>query len=338
MTVESPHGRLSPRRRAALLLYALDRELAAQVLRHLSETELGVLTRELVQLERLPAAEREVLLTQLYEDLVNEPFLIQDRDFVREILGLALGAQRAHELLSRVTMGEWERPFDFLRNLNPAQAAETLSAEHPQTIALALAHLPPETTVRILRHFDEDRRAEIVERMARMNRTVPEAIRKTVEQALRQRATQAVGAGPVIGGIDYVVKILTAMDVSTERKVLRTLEESDPELAQEIRQKMFVFEDLVLLDDRAIQRLLREVKMRDLALALKGASEGVRAKIFRNMSSRGAQALREEMEILGPQRLRVVEEAQQRIVNIVRQLEAAQQITIPRGQEEPFVS
>ncbi len=328
--------RLSGRRKAAVLLIALGQELAAQVLRHLSESEIEALTQEILRVERLPGEVRQAILEQCYEELLSRASLSPGgSQFARDLLARSLGSQRAQEVLERLQAGS-NQPFGFLRRVDPAQLVAFLEGEHPQTIALVLAHLPPAQAGQILAGLGPELQVEVATRLALLQRTAPEVTRE-VEAVLKKKLAAVATTSRTLGGVEFLVKVLGAVDARSERTILESIEHQDPELAAEIRQRMFVFEDLVLLDDRAIQRVLREVNQRDLALALKGASEEVRAKILKNMSSRAAQALQEEMALLGPQRLRVVEEAQQRIVAVVRALAEAEEIVISRGREDILI-
>jgi len=212
-----------------------------------------------------------------------------------------------------------------------------IQGEHPQTIALILAYLSPEQAASVLSGLPPELQVDVARRLATMDRTSPDVIRE-VERVLERKLSTFVSQDfTMVGGIDALVEILNRSDRGTEKNILEALEEQDPELAEEVKRKLFVFEDVVLLDDRALQRVLREVDMKDLALALKGASEEVREKFFKNMSKRAAQMLKEDMEYMGPVRVRDVEDAQQRIVNIIRQLEEAGEIVIARGGEEELI-
>src|SRR5699024_1131208 len=223
------------------------------------------------------------------------------------------------------------RPFDFARNADPNQVLNFIQSEHPQTIALVLSYLDPEQSGQILSELPQDMQAEVAKRIAMMNSTSPEIISQ-VEQVLERNISSSLTEDYTqTGGIEAVVEVLNSVDRSTERTILDSLEIQDPELAEEIKKRMFVFEDIVILDNRAIQRVIREVENEDLKLSLKVASDEVKDVIFKNMSQRMAETFAEEMEFMGPVRLRDVEEAQTRIVSSIRRLEETGEIIIARG-------
>ncbi|HBQ24750.1 MAG TPA: flagellar motor switch protein FliG, partial [Syntrophomonas sp.] len=235
------------------------------------------------------------------------------------------------EIIGRISASLQVRPFDFMRQTEPAQLLNFIQSEHPQTIALILAYLEPEKSSSILSALPPDRQAEVAKRIAIMDTTSPEIIKeveRVLERKLSSIAPQELTAA---GGIKSVVEIINRVDRGTEKTIMEAMEVQDPELAEEIKKLMFVFEDIVMIDDRSVQRVLREVESQDLALALKGSSDEVTQKIFNNMSSRAADMLKEDIEFMGPVRLRDVEEAQQRIVNIIRRLEETGEIVIARG-------
>jgi flagellar motor switch protein FliG len=228
--------------------------------------------------------------------------------------------------------------FVFAREAEPAQLAQFIGNEHPQTIALILSHLPPEQAAQTLVNIQPSEvRTEVAVRIAKMDRTPPEVVEQ-VEEVLRKKFSSVVSRDfTSAGGTQFLVNVLTSVDRGTEKSILDHLDASNAELAEEVRKLMFVFEDLAKLDNRSIQRLLRDVDNKDLVLAMRGVSAELQEKIYRNLSTRAAQALREEMEVTGPVRLRQVEEAQQRIVAIVRRLEAAEEIVLQRSGEDVLV-
>ncbi len=329
---------ISGRRKAAALLISLGSELAAQVCKAMREDEVEQLTREIVRMERLPAEMKEAIMQQVYEDAMARQFITAGgSDYARDLLARTLGTQKAGELLTRATTARRDQPFGFMAEIEPAQLASVLEAEHPQTIALILSNLPHELSGRILTSLDFELQADVSSRIAVMNRTSPEMV-KEVETVLKKRlATLQTQGFRTAGGVDFLVRVLNSMDTRSERAILESIEHSDPELAAEIRKNMFVFEDLSMLDDRSLQRLMRDVNTKDLSMALRGASEDLKNRIFKNMSTRAAQALRDDMAVSGPVRLRLVEEAQTRIINTVRALQEAEEITISRGREDVMV-
>jgi flagellar motor switch protein FliG len=329
---------ITGRRKAAALLISLGAELAAQVLKTMREDEVELLTREIVRMERLPAEMKDAIMQQVYEDAMARQFITAGgSDYARELLSRSLGTQKAGELLTRATTARRDQPFSFLAEIEPSQLASVLGNEHPQTIALVLSNLPQDLAGRILMALDFEMQSDVSSRIALMQRVSPEMV-KEIEGVLKKSlATLQTQGFRTAGGVDFLVKVLNSMDTRSERAILESIEHNDPELAAEIRKNMFVFEDLTTLDDRSMQRLLRDVNTKDVSMALRGASEDLKNRIFKNMSTRAAQALRDDMAAGGPVRLRLVEEAQQRIINTVRTLQEAEEIVISRGREDVMV-
>jgi flagellar motor switch protein FliG len=320
--------------KAAALLVALGPDLSAKVLQHLREHEIEALTVKVASMERLTDEEVNAVIHEAHELALAHRYVATGGvDYARELLAKALGPERAMALLERVVTMHPPAPFEFLRKSDPRQMAMFLQNEHPQTIALILSHLPPVQAAAVLTNLGEDLQAEVARRIAKMDRTPPEIINR-VEEIMRRRLSSLITQDTrSVGGTSHLVAILSTVDRSTEKHILERLTETDPELAEEVRKLMFTFDDLILLDDRSLQRVLREVDMRDLAMALKAARDDLKERIFSNMSARAAELLREEISYLGPVRIRAVEEAQQRIVSIVRRLEEAEEIVIARGEE-----
>ena len=320
--------------KAAALLVALGPDLSAKVLQHLREHEIEALTVKVASMERLTDEEVNAVIHEAHELALAHRYVATGGvDYARELLAKALGPERAMTLLERVVTMHPPAPFEFLRKSDPRQMAMFLQNEHPQTIALILSHLPPVQAAAVLTNLGEDLQAEVARRIATMDRTPPEIINR-VEEIMRRRLSSLITQDTrSVGGTSHLVAILSTVDRSTEKHILERLTETDPELAEEVRKLMFTFDDLILLDDRSLQRVLREVDMRDLAMALKAARDDLKEHIFSNMSARAAELLREEISYLGPVRIRAVEEAQQRIVSIVRRLEEAEEIVIARGEE-----
>jgi len=326
---------ITGRQKAAMLLVSLGPDLAASVLRHLGEEEIEALTFEIANLPQVTAQEREEVVQECYQmALAREYVSLGGLQYARELLERSVGPQRAAEILERLTTSLQISPFDAFRRMDPAQLASLLQQEHPQTIALVVAYLKPAQAAAVLASLPRELQVEVAMRVAVMDRTTPETIRE-VEAALESKLvnlpTQEFTA---VGGVQALVSIINESDRATERVILEALEERDPDLASQVKKLMFVFEDLLSLDDRSVQLVLRNVDSKDLAMALKGASEELREKIFRNMSQRAAEALREDLQLMGPVRRRDVEEAQGRIVGVVRQLEESGQIVIARGGQE----
>ncbi|ADG82394.1 flagellar motor switch protein FliG [Thermincola potens] len=323
---------LTGKQKAAILLISLGPEISAQIFKHLRDEDIEQLTLEIANIRKVPTEVKEEIINEFHELLVAKEYIASGGiDYAKEVLEKALGNQKALEIINRLTATLQVKPFDFVRKTDPSQLLNFIQSENPQTIALIIAYLEPEQAAAILGALPAERQADVARRIAIMDRTSPEIIRE-IERVLERKLSSVVSEDfTSAGGVQNVVDILNRVDRTTEKTIMESLEIQDPELAEEIKKRMFVFEDIVQLDDRAIQQVLREVDSKDLALALKGSSEEVAAKVSRNMSKRAADMLREDMEYMGPVRLRDVEEAQQRIVNVIRKLEEAGEIVIARG-------
>ena len=328
------YNKLSGKQKAAILLVALGPDVSATVFKHLNDEEIEELTLEIANMRAVEKEVKDMVLEEFYElcqahDYINQGGI----EYAREVLEKAVGKERANSILERLTATLQVRPFDAIRRTDPAQLMNFIQGEHPQTIAMIMAYLQPEQAAKVLSYLSPDVQADVSNRIALMDRTSPDIV-KEVETVLERKMSAIVSNEyATAGGIQSIVNILNFADRGTEKNILDRLEEKDPELAEEIRKRMFVFEDIILLSDRAVQVVLRQVDTHDIALALKTASEDVTDKIFRNMSKRAAQMLKEDMEYMGPVRLREVEDAQQRIVNVIRQLEDSGEIIIARGGE-----
>ncbi len=329
---------LSGRQKAAMLLVSLGPEAAANVLRHLGDEEIEALTFEIANLQRVGPEEQEGVIQECYQlALARDYISVGGLQYARELLERSLGPQRAAKILERLTSSLQITPFDAFRRMDPAQLASLLQQEHPQTIALVVAYLKPAQAAAVLACLPRELQVEVAQRIAVMDRTTPETIQE-VEAALESKLTSLpTQEFTAVGGVQALVSIINQSDRATERTILEALEERDPELTAQVKKLMFVFEDLLSLDDRSIQIVLRNVDGKDLALALKGASDELREKIFRNMSQRAAEALREDLQLMGPVRRRDVEEAQGRIVSVVRQLEESGAIVLARGGQEEIL-
>ncbi|MGJ3203507.1 flagellar motor switch protein FliG [Geobacillus thermoleovorans] len=325
-------GGLSGRQKAAILLISLGPDVSASVYKHLSEEEIEKLTLEISNVRQVTAEQKEEVLEEFRQLALAQDYIAQGGiAYAKEVLEKALGPDKAMQIINRLTSTLMVRPFDFARKADPMQLLNFIQNEHPQTIALILSYLEPAQAGQILSALPQEMQADVARRIALMDSTSPEIINE-VEQILERRLSATVVQDYTqAGGIEAVVEVLNQVDRSTERTILDALEIQDPELAEEIKKRMFVFEDIVTLDHRAIQRVIREVDNNDLMLALKVASDEVKNIIFRNMSTRMAETFKEEMEYMGPVRLRDVEEAQSRIVAVIRRLEEAGEIVIARG-------
>ena len=318
--------------KAAALLVSLGTEHAAQVFQHLREEEIERLSLEMAQLDSVPPDATESIYTEVLETARTLGFYSEGGvDFAREVLEASVGSERAAEIIGRLAAIIEMRPFEFLRRTPPDQIATFLQTESPQTIALVIANLHTTLAAQVLSQLPPEQQAHTAVRIATMNETSPEVI-KDVEAVLRQKLSSVISQEyAASGGVKPLADILNSADRSTERNVLDQLSDLDGELAEEVRSLLFVFDDIVKIDDRGLQLVLKEVDQKDLALALRGVSDDVKEKVLGNMSQRGAEMLLEELEIQPPQRRSVVEEAQGRIVASIRRLEEAGALTISRG-------
>jgi len=329
---------VSNREKIAVLMVALGNDIAAEVYKKLDDTAIELITLEVANLRKVTPELKLEVLKEAQEILMAREFMARGGvDYARDVLERALGPERAQNLLARITASLQVRPFDFMRHTDPQQVLGFIQGEHPQTIALILSYLEAPQAAMILSGLPALMQAEVAKRIARMDRITPEVLRE-VERVLERKLSTVMGQDfTVAGGIDAVVAIVNSADRATERNIMEHLEENDPELAEEIKKRLFVFEDIIRLDDRSLQRVLREVDMKELGLALKGATEDLRAKFFKNMSKRAAEMLQEDMDYMGPVRVKDVEESQQKVVNIVRGLEEQGEIVIASGGEDELV-
>jgi flagellar motor switch protein FliG len=331
---------MSGRQKAAVLVLQLGREESARVLGQLSELELEELSTEIARMGNVPSEVSAAVLGEFAGVLTNGAATTRGGlDLARELLLSTVGEKRAGEMLERLSQSFVELPFAFMQNLDSRQITSFIADEHPQTIALVLAHLPAGLASNVLAGLGRELQASVAHRIAVMDRTSPDLIRQ-VESSLERRLSSLGVASDLsaVGGVRPLVEIINRADRGTEKLLLEGLDLLDPVLAEQVRSQMFMFEDLASLDDRAIQLVLRQVQANDLAIALKGVPESVRAKIVQNMSERAALNLAEEIDVLGPVRVHLVEEAQAGIVRIIRQLEESGQIVVGRGDEDAFVA
>ncbi len=331
MATASKKG-LNGKQKAASFLIFLGPEKSAEIFKHLNEEEIEQITLEIANVRQVPTERMDEIFREFFEMCLASKFIGQGGiSYARDVLERAYGQEKTAEIIGRISASLQVRPFDFMRKTEPAQLLNFIQAEHPQTIALILAYLEADKASVILSALPPERQAEVAKRIAIMDTTSPEVI-KEVERVLERKLSSiAPQELSTAGGVKSVVEIINWVDRGTEKTIMEALEVQDPELAEEIKKLMFVFEDVVMIDDRSVQRVLREVESQDLALALKGASNEVSQKIFSNMSTRASDMLKEDIEFMGPVRLRDVEEAQQRIVNIIRRLEETGEIVVARG-------
>ncbi|MCU0306372.1 MAG: flagellar motor switch protein FliG [Thermoleophilia bacterium] len=332
-------SKLTGRRKAAILLVSLGPDASASVFQHLRQEEIDELTLEIASVQHVPPDSREEVLQEFYETASAQQFISEGGlEYARSVLERALGSSKAEEVMARLSGSIRVSPFEFLRRTDAAQIVNVVANEHPQTVALILAYLPPQLAAQVMSAFPPEQQSEVAMRLAVMDRTAPEVIRE-IERVLEKRLSSVLNQDfTSAGGIKALVDVLNSVDRSTERRILESLDEQNPELAEEVRNLMFLFEDIVTLDDRSVQLVLREVDNRQLALALKRSDDDVKEKIFHNMSERAEANVREELEYMGPVRNRQIEEAQQAIVSIIRKLEEAGQIVISRGGEDELVT
>lgn len=318
--------------KSAILLIALGPEKSSKIFKHLKEDEIETLTLEIANTSSVSPQVKEEILSEFYEVCIAQQYIAEGGiSYAKELLEKALGEERARDVIGKLTASLQVRPFEFIRKTDPGQLLNFIQDEHPQTIALILSYLPAGQAAQVVSALSPEKQADVAKRIATMDRTSPDVI-KEVESVLEKKLASLVNQDyTIIGGTDAIVEILNAVDRGTERHILETLEIEEPELADEIRRKLFVFEDIISLEPKAIQRVLRDVENSDLAIALKNTSEEVQNVIFSNLSSRLSAMIKEDMEFMGPVRLKDVEEAQQKIVNIVRKLEDSAEIVVSRG-------
>ena len=323
---------MSGKQKAALLLISLGPEVAAAVYQNLNEEEVERLTLEISSVKKVESSVKEDIIEEFHNIAIAQDYISQGGiGYAKTVLEKALGKDHAQAIINRLTSSLQVKPFDFARRADPSQLFNFIQNEHPQTIALILSYLEAEQAGIILSSLPQEVQADIARRIAKMDSTSPEVISE-IEAVLERKLSSTVTQDfSETGGVGTVVEVLNGVDRSTEKTILDALEIQDPELAEEIRKRMFVFEDIVTLDNRSIQRIIRDCENEDLILSLKVSSEEVQEILFTNMSQRMAESFREEIEIMGPVRLRDVEEAQSRIVAIIRRLEDAGEIIIARG-------
>ncbi|MEE0877871.1 MAG: flagellar motor switch protein FliG [Treponemataceae bacterium] len=329
---------LNGRQKAAIFLVTLGSELSAEIFKHLREDEIETLTFEIARLDTIESEFKDAILEEFQEMMTAQNFITSGGiDYARELLEKSLGSQKAIDIINRLTSSLQVRPFDFIRRTDPAHLLNFIQQEHPQTIALILAYLDPQKASVILQNLPVEIQSDVARRIATMDRTSPDVLRE-VERVLEKKlSTLSSEDYTAAGGVESIVEILNLVDRSSEKSIIESLEEDDAELAEEIKKRMFVFEDIVLLDDRAIQRVLREVDSQELSKALKSVDVEVQDKVFKNMSKRAAAMLKEDMEFMGPVRLKDVEDAQQKIVASIRRLEDSGEIVIARSGEDELV-
>jgi flagellar motor switch protein FliG len=334
--IESASAQLSGAQKAAILMLSLGTENSAKVMSLLGEGEVTQITAEIVKAGQISREESTTTLEEFATLLVAGGRVASGGpEAARGMLEASLGSERAASILEGLYQSMVKGPFDFLKNADPRQILNFLSAEHPQTIALVVAHAHPDIAAQVVGGLPEDVQRAVSVRIAMLEPSSPEVIAQ-VEAMLERRLSSSVKnqETKVADGVQTLIEILNRSDRATERSIFEGLDDHNGELADEVRSRMFVFEDIVTLDDRSVQLVLRQVEAKELATALKGVKQEVRDKIMRNMSERAAQNLGEEITLLGPVKMKTVEESQGGIVRVIRALEESGQIVITRGADE----
>jgi flagellar motor switch protein FliG len=326
--------------KAAILFITLGPDASSGIIKKLPEKDIQKITYEIANITSVKSDQRQAILDEFMGMNKAKDFLVEGGlEYARNLLSKALGSQRAKEILDKV-MEETQqyRPFSIVRKADAHQLLNVISNEHPQTIALIMCYMQPDKAAQIMADLPLDLQSEVSYRIATMSSISPMVI-KEIEKVLNGKLSSVIRTdSTVIGGIESLVDILNQVDRTTEKNITEGLEREDAELAEKIKESMFVFEDIITLDDVSIQRILREVDTKDLSLALKGCSEEVANTIFKNQSKRAAASLKEDMEFLGPVRLMDVEKAQQKIVGILRRLDEAGEIVLSRGGEDAIIN
>jgi flagellar motor switch protein FliG len=322
--------------KVAALLICLGPKTASEIMKHVGdEGEVEHIALEIASLQRISPDILNEILSEFYSLFQASGYLATGGvGYARQLLNEAYGEGQADKILERLVATLQTNPFDFFNNADPAQLATSFQNENPQLVALVLAYLKPERAASVIGSLSPEMQAEVALRIADMDRTNPEVLRE-VERIMENKFSSVVTADfSMAGGIEALAEIVNRSDRTTEKAILDSLEVKDPEIAEQVRELMFVFEDIIDLDDRSVQRVLREVDTKDLALSLKGANNDVQEKIFRNMSERASTILRDDMEYMGPVRAKDVQEKQTFIVSIIRALESSGEIQLSRGSEE----
>ncbi len=329
------HDKYSPREKAAILMISVGKDYAAKVYKYLSDEEIEQMTLSITSVRRVEPEIKESVVQEFIQMCIAQKYISEGGiDYARDILEKAFGTDDANELIMRLSASLRVKPFDFIRRADSTQVLNFIQNEHPQTIALILSYIDPKNAAQILAELPLEKQTSVIARIANMGITSPEYIKETERILEKKLSTLNFGDATSTGGIDSLVRILNSVDRGTERHLLESLEQRDADLVEEIKKRMFVFEDIVNLSPQAIQRVLREIDNRDLSIALKGVlGTPVEKVIMENVSKRLQEMIKEDMEVMGPVRVRDVEEAQQKIVSVIRQLDETGEIIISRGEE-----
>ncbi|MFA7534119.1 MAG: flagellar motor switch protein FliG [Tissierellaceae bacterium] len=330
--------KFSGKEKVAILLIALGPQKSAELFKHLNEEEIEELTLQIANMRMVSPEEKRLVIEEFYQICLAQEYISEGGiNYAKDVLERALGSDKAMNIISKLTSSLHVRPFEFIRKADPNQLLNYIQNEHPQTIALILSYLESSQSAQILSSLSPEKQSDVTRRIAIMDRTSPEVV-KEIEMVLESKFSNIlVQDYTTTGGIQAVVDILNSVDRGTEKHILEELDNKDAELSEEIRRRMFVFEDITILDNRSIQRIIREIDNSQWAIALKGASEDVKELIFANMSKRLVEMIKEDIEFMGPVRIRDIEDAQQNVVNVIRKLEEEGEIITPRGGDEIIV-
>lgn len=330
---------ISGPKKAAIVMVALGTKASSEIFKNLDEMEVELLTTEIARMENVSPEVRDAVLEEFHTLAMAHQYISQGGvEYAREILEKALGSSKASEILDKVQQSIRTTGFNLLENVDPKQLVNFIQKEHPQTIALLLAHMESQHAAPIISALPQELQVDVATRIATMESISPDTLNQVEDVLVDQVKALFGGDVSEIGGVKAVAELLNSVDRGAEKNILGNLERENPELATEIKNLMFVFEDVMLLDDRSMQRVLKEIDTKELSMALKGASEELQDKFFRNMSSRAAEMIKEDMEYMGPIRLKDVEEVQQRIVDVIRRLEEDGEVIITgRGGEEEII-
>ncbi len=327
-------------KKAANLLITLGTETSAEIMRLLPENVIQKISYEIANIDYVKPGERDAIIDEFLEISQARGYVIDGGiDYARTLLNKALGAQRAKKIIDTLNQIQLrERPFDIARKADPQQLTNLLLNEQPQTVALILCYMQPDKAALILSQFPLEMQSGIAERIGTITRTTPAVIEKIEKVIEKKFSNLVVNESETVGGVHTLVEILNSVGRSTEKNIITVLEKNQPDLANEIKASLFTFENIITLEKSDVQKVLRDVNNADLALALKGVSEDIKQAIFQNLSARAQESLQEEMEFMGPARLSAVEEAQQKIVAVIRSLDEKGEIYLRRGEQDAIVT
>ncbi|MFT8887912.1 MAG: flagellar motor switch protein FliG [Ethanoligenens sp.] len=331
-------AKLSNKTKAALVIISLGPERAARLYQYLKDDEVETLTVEVASIQQVDSVKIDAALSEFYELCLAQKYISDGGiDYAKQVLEKAYGNAKAMQLISRITDSLHAHSFEFLKKADPKHLLSFIQYEHPQTIALILLYTTSEQAAAILAELPREKQIDVARRIAVMDRTSPEIV-KEVESLLESKLSTVVSTNfTEIGGVKSIAEILNRVDRATEKYILDEFSKMDPELTEEVKRRLFVFEDIIYLDSRGIQRFLREVNTKELVVALKGANKDVADLIFQNMTKRMQDTIKEEIQFLGPVRLSEVEEAQQKVVQVIRKLEEANEIVVGRGGKDDIL-